>query len=372
VTAPFTYAALPSKVVFGFGTLASVPDEVRALSCVRAIVLSTPEQKDSAQALAERLGASCVGVFAQAAMHTPIDITERAIKFVRDRGADCTVAIGGGSTTGLGKAIALRTDLPQIVLPTTYAGSEATPVVGETQDGKKTTQRSMKVLPEVIIYDVDLTLTLPTSLSATSGMNAIAHAVEALYPQNANPVISMLAERGIEAMSRALPPIMKNPTDKAARSEALLGAWLCGICLGSVGLALHHMLCHIWAAASTCRIRKHTPSFCRTLLLTMRSPCLLQWHALRMLLGQPMRRRACSIWHNRLGRQRLFGKLGCRKAVLTARRTLRPHQHIGIRARSSPRRFELCWTTRSTADHRVQAEIARARTFPTTTRSRSS
>jgi len=158
--------------------------------------------------------------------------------------ADCTVAIGGGSTTGLGKAIALRTDLPQIVVPTTYAGSEATPIVGETQDGRKTTQRNMKVLPEVIIYDVELTLTLPPGLSATSGINAIAHAVEALYTQDSNPVISMMAQEGIEALARALPLIVKTPNDKSARADALYGAWLCGVCLGAVGMALHHKLCH--------------------------------------------------------------------------------------------------------------------------------
>ena len=244
MTEAFTYTALATRVVFGSGTLVRIAEELRALGCQRALVLSTPEQQDSAQAVASRLGELCAGTFTQAAMHTPVEISERAVKAVREMDADCTVAIGGGSTTGLGKAIALRTDLPQIVVPTTYAGSEATPILGETQDGRKTTQRSAKVLPEVILYDVDLTITLPPGLSATSGINAIAHAVEALYTQDANPIISMMAERGIEALARALPPIMKNPVDKSARSEALFGAWLCGMCLGAVGMALHHKLCH--------------------------------------------------------------------------------------------------------------------------------
>src|SRR4029077_11993937 len=186
----------------------------------------------------------CVGTFTEAAMHTPVAITEQALAVVRERKADCTVALGGGSTTGLGKAIALRTNLPQIVVPTTYAGSEATPILGETLDRRQNTRRSVKVLPEVIIYDVDLTLTLPPRLSETSGINAIAHAVEALYTPDSNPVISMMAERGIRARARALPPIMKNPADKAARSDALFGAWLCGTCLGAVGMALRHKLCH--------------------------------------------------------------------------------------------------------------------------------
>jgi alcohol dehydrogenase class IV len=166
------------------------------------------------------------------------------MQVVRDTGVDCTVALGGGSTTGLGKAIALRTDLPQIVIPTTYAGSEATPILGETKDGLKTTQKSPKILPEVIVYDVDLTLTLPPGLSATSGINAIAHAVEGLYTQDANPIVSLMAEEGIRALGAALPRIMRDPGDRGARSDALYGAWLCGVVLGSVGMALHHKLCH--------------------------------------------------------------------------------------------------------------------------------
>jgi len=164
---------------------------------------------------------------------------------LRDLGSDCTIALGGGSTIGLGKAIALRTDLPQIVIPTTYAGSEATPILGETESGRKTTQRSLKVLPEVIVYDVDLTLTLPHGLTTTSGMNAMAHAVEALYAEDANPVISLLAEQAIGILAQALPRITQNPQDREARADALYGAWACGTCLGSVGMALHHKLCHV-------------------------------------------------------------------------------------------------------------------------------
>lgn len=149
-----------------------------------------------------------------------------------------------GSTIGLGKAIALHTDLPQIVIPTTYAGSEATPIIGQTKDGLKTTQKTMKVLPETIIYDVDLTMTLPPQMTITSGLNAIAHSVEALYSTDANPVLDSLAIQGIEAISRALPKIHANSQDKDARSDALFGAWACGTCLGACGMSLHHKLCH--------------------------------------------------------------------------------------------------------------------------------
>jgi alcohol dehydrogenase class IV len=240
----FVYTALPMRVVFGRGTLARLAHEMRALGRSRALVLSTPPQRDQAEATAAALGGLSAGIFTEAAMHTPLEITARAVEQARALGADCTIAVGGGSTTGLGKAIALATDLDQIVVPTTYAGSEMTPILGQTEGGVKTTQRSPKILPEVVIYDVDLTLTLPPSLTATSGMNAIAHAVEALYAQDRNPIVSLMAEDGIAALARALPVLVRAPGDVSARSDALYGAWLCGACLGSVGMALHHKLCH--------------------------------------------------------------------------------------------------------------------------------
>ena len=242
---PFVYNALPARVVFGVGTIGQVADEVRRLGCRRALILSTPPQQSAAERLASQIGDLAAGVFAGAVMHTPVEVTEQAMGRLRDLGADCTIALGGGSTIGLGKAIALRSDLPQIAIPTTYAGSEATPILGETENDRKTTQRSLKVLPEVIVYDVDLTLTLPPGLTTTSGMNAMAHAVEALYAQDANPVTSLLAEQAIGILARALPSIIKNPGDRAARADALYGAWACGTCLGSVGMALHHKLCHV-------------------------------------------------------------------------------------------------------------------------------
>jgi alcohol dehydrogenase class IV len=241
----FVYTGHPARVIFGFGTRSRLADEARALGLKRALVLSTPQQKDIAAEIAAALGDACAGTFDGAAMHTPVEVTETALAVVKDLGVDGTVAIGGGSTTGLGKAIALRTDLPQIVLPTTYAGSEMTPILGETHGGLKTTQRSLKILPETVIYDVELTMSLPAALSGTSGINAIAHAVEALYAEEANPVISLLADNGIAALARSLPRIARDGSDRDARSDALYGAWLCGTCLGSVGMALHHKLCHV-------------------------------------------------------------------------------------------------------------------------------
>ncbi|WP_076862574.1 maleylacetate reductase [Bradyrhizobium mercantei] len=241
---PFAYNAPATRVIFGSGTRASLADEVRRLGCRRALLLSTAPQRGEADALAADLGPLAAGVFAEAAMHTPIEITARAVAQARALDADCVVAIGGGSATGLGKAIALHTDLPQIVLPTTYAGSEATAILGQTEGGRKTTLRSPKVQPEVIIYDVDLTLTLPPQQSAVSGLNAIAHAVEALYAHDRNPVTSLIAAEAIRRFTQSLPKLVAAPDDREARSDALYAAWLCGCCLNAVSMRLHHKLCH--------------------------------------------------------------------------------------------------------------------------------
>lgn len=240
----FVYNAHPARVIFGSGTLSRLVEEVQRLGLTRVIALSTKEQKQSAEEVARLLGSACAGVFAGAAMHTPTSVTDEVMAIVTEQGVDGIVGIGGGSTIGLGKAIALRTGLPQIVIPTTYAGSEVTPIIGETRDGLKTTQTTAKVLPEVVIYDVDLTLGLPAGLSATSGMNAIAHAVEALYARDRNPIVEMMAVEGVRALASSLPRIVVNPADVDARSNAQYGAWLCGTCLGSVGMSLHHKLCH--------------------------------------------------------------------------------------------------------------------------------
>jgi maleylacetate reductase len=206
--------------------------------------LSTPEQRGQAEQVARRLGARAVGVYDKAVMHVPIEAAQLARAEARRLNADCAVAIGGGSTIGFGKAIALDSGLPILAIPTTYAGSEMTPILGITENGVKKTVRDSRMLPKTIIYDADLTLTLPAKLSATSGMNAIAHSVEALYAQEANPIISLMAEESIRVLADALPKIVRNTQDLAARGDAQYGAWLAGGSLGAVGMALHHKLCH--------------------------------------------------------------------------------------------------------------------------------
>ena len=241
----FVYNGLPARVIFGAGTLARLPEELDRLGAKRALVLSTPEQKDSSGEVAKALGARCAGTYDKAAMHVPLEIAEDARRTARELGADCCVTVGGGSTTGLGKAIALTSAVPILAVPTTYAGSEMTPIYGITEGGAKKTGRDARVLPKAVIYDPTLTLSLPPALSAASGMNAIAHAVEALYSHEGNPIVSLMAEEGIRAMAAALPAVMRSRSDIDARSDALYGAWLCGVVLGSAGMALHHKLCHV-------------------------------------------------------------------------------------------------------------------------------
>ncbi|MFL6694112.1 MAG: maleylacetate reductase, partial [Ramlibacter sp.] len=240
----FVYTSQPGRVVFGAGSLQHLAREIEALGARRALVLSTPEQRTSAEHVAALLGERAAGIFDGAVMHVPIESAREAREVARRLGADCAVAIGGGSTTGLGKAIALDSGLPILSIPTTYAGSEMTPIYGLTEAGLKKTGRDPRVLPRTVIYDPELTLTLPVALSVTSGINAIAHAAEGLYAVDGNPVMDLMAAEGIAALGRALPAIRVDPGDIAARSDALYGAWLCGTVLGNVGMALHHKLCH--------------------------------------------------------------------------------------------------------------------------------
>ena len=240
----FTYDQLAAHVIFGAGAFDKLEAEAARLKCEKLLVLSTPGQQALAEAAAKRLGRRCAGIHAKAVMHVPVEVAAAACAEAQRLNADGAVAIGGGSTIGLGKAIALETGRPIIAVPTTYAGSEMTPIYGLTEAGAKKTGRDPRVLPKSVIYDPLLTVNLPPSVSGPSGMNAVAHCVEALYAENANPVISLLAEQGIAALAKSLPRIMRQPRDVNARAQALYGAWLAGTALGSVGMALHHKLCH--------------------------------------------------------------------------------------------------------------------------------
>lgn len=241
----FTFPGIPGRVLFGSGTIARAGDEVARLGHATAFVLTTPGRAAAGAALADRLGARAGGVFAGAEMHTPVAVTERAVAAFRASGAGCVVALGGGSTIGLGKAIAVRTGADQVVIPTTYAGSEMSDILGETDNGRKVTRRDPAIRPETVIYDVDLTLSLPTALTVTSALNALAHGVEALYAHDTNPVIRLLATDALRAFRAGLPRVVEDGSDRAARAEVLYGAWLCSVALGQTSMALHHKLCHV-------------------------------------------------------------------------------------------------------------------------------
>lgn len=240
----FTYQALPVRVVFGPGSVAGIAEEVDRLDLRRVMVLSTPGHAGLAGTVADLLAHRAVGVCPHAAMHVPAEVARTAVHAVREAGADGCVAVGGGSTIGLAKAVALECGLPVLAVPTTYSGSEMTTVWGRTEDGVKRTGRDPRVLPRTVVYDPELTLSLPPRLSATSGLNALAHAVEALYAPDTNPVVELLAADAVRGLAAALPLVVAVPDDLDARTAALRGAWLAGSCLGVTTMSLHHRLCH--------------------------------------------------------------------------------------------------------------------------------
>ena len=241
----FTYAGTSPRVVFGAGAVARLAEEIDRLGAKRALLLVTPGRSASVRTLLAGLGERLAGIYDRAAMHVPVEIAVDARRVAEELRADCCIAWGGGSTIGLGKAIALTSGLPVIAVPTTYSGSEMTAVVGMTEGGIKKTQRDPRMLPKTVVYDPELTLGLPAATSAASGMNAIAHCVEALYAHDANPVSMLLAEEGIRALANALPRVVAAPADLDARTEALYGAWLAGSSFATTSLGLHHKLCHV-------------------------------------------------------------------------------------------------------------------------------
>lgn len=241
----FVYEALPMRVVFGAGSSTRVADELEVLGLQRVLVLCAPEQTATAETVGAALGPRCAGVHPGARMHVPVASVDEAVELARALGADGCLAVGGGSATGLGKGIALRHGLPVVAVPTTYAGSEMTPIWGLTDDGAKTTGRHRSVLPRAVVYDPDLTLSLPVGLSVNSGLNAMAHAVEGLWAPDRSPIVSLMAAEGIRLLASALPTIVTRPQDPGARSDALRGAWLCGAVLGATTMSLHHKLCHV-------------------------------------------------------------------------------------------------------------------------------
>jgi alcohol dehydrogenase class IV len=240
----FIYDANPSRVIFAAGARSTTGEELDRLGVSRIMVITTPPQAHIAAEFARLIGARAGIVYPGAQVNTPTNVTEAALTAVSSVKADGILAIGSGTAIGLSKAIAWRTDLPQLVLPTTFGGSEMTAALVETERGARTIQRSRQILPETVIYDPDLVSTLPTSIAGPSAMNALAHSLEALYAKDGNPATSLMAEESIRALGNALPRILADARDKEAWTQALYGSWLAAACLGSVSMAVHHRICH--------------------------------------------------------------------------------------------------------------------------------
>ena len=243
--AKFSYVALPIRTIFGAGRAAELGEELERLSVRRAMICTTPRGPERYRALIAGLGPRAAGVFAGAEPHCPEPVVKAAVERFRALDADGAVAIGGGSTVGLGKWISAETGKPFIALPTTLSGSEMTPILGVKIGAEKRTRRDPKALARTVIYDPELTLGLPAHETATTGMNSLAHCVEALYPAEPNPVARLIALEGIRALFEGLPASVARPRDLAARSRALYGGFLGGLLVQLVGIGLHHKICHV-------------------------------------------------------------------------------------------------------------------------------
>jgi maleylacetate reductase len=245
----FVYDVPASRAVFGIGRIRQVPDEVDRLGGERVLLIAGGRQKKPADELATALGPRMVDRIGEVVMHVPAALATAVSERTEQSRADLLVCLGGGSAIGLAKAVALRTRLPILAVPTTYAGSEMTPIWGLTDGGRKTTGRDRTVLPATVVYDPALTTSLPADISAASGMNALAHLIEGLYAPDASPGTAVLAEEGIRVLADALPRVVVAPGDLDARTDALYGAWLAGWVVGTAAMGLHHKICHVLGGA---------------------------------------------------------------------------------------------------------------------------
>ena len=241
----FIYEAFAARVLFGSGRIAEVPAEVERLGATSTLVVSSASQREKADAVAAALGSRFAADIAGTAMHVPRQNVDAAAAMADRHKVDCVVAIGGGSATGLAKAVALRRDVAIVAVPSTYAGSEMTDIWGICENDGKTTGRDPRVVPATVIYDADLTASLPAGIAGPSGLNAVAHSVEALYAHNCNPVLAMIAEEGVARMASGLPAVCNGGADDELRGESLYGAFLCGLALAKAAMGIHHKLCHV-------------------------------------------------------------------------------------------------------------------------------
>ena len=241
----FVHEQLPQRVVFGWGRLSDLSSEVDRLSGGRIMLIAERSTGSTAEQIRHHFGARLVATIPDARPHVPSAQVDAARAEAAFYDVDLVVTVGGGSATGLGKAIVLERGSSLLAIPTTYAGSEVTPVYGITDSRRKRTGSARRVLPTIVLYDPRLTTTLPARVTASSGMNAIAHCVEALYSNAGSPIASTLAEEAIRTLRWALPCCVDDPTDRAARSSALYAAYLAGSVLATTSMAIHHRICHV-------------------------------------------------------------------------------------------------------------------------------
>ncbi|MCS5479204.1 maleylacetate reductase [Corynebacterium sp. YIM 101645] len=240
----FTHVTLGQRVLFGAGKAAEhVAAEVARLGTKKVMVIADERELELAHEVANLIDVATWHT--EVVMHVPIEVAQRARRVASDNAIDLMVSVGGGSTTGLAKAIALTSGIPIIAVPTTYAGSEATNVWGLTENERKTTGTDDKVLPLTVIYDSELTLSLPVAMSVASGLNGLAHCVDSLWGPKADPINAALAAEGIHALNQGLPMIVEDPSSIEGRDLALYGAYLSAVSFSSAGSGIHHKLCHI-------------------------------------------------------------------------------------------------------------------------------
>ena len=240
----FARTTLPGRIVFGDGALDRIAGELDDRAFRRAMLIAASYDAPLAARGRSALGERVAREWNEIRQHVPGELADRATSAAVAAGTDVLVAIGGGSTTGLGKAIAVATGLPLAVVPTTYAGSEMTPIYGLTSNNEKKTARSPAALPQIVVYDPQLLTTLPAAVVGPSGLNALAHCAEALWAGDTDPITDILALDGASRLYRHLPAAYAT-TDLTARGQVLFAACLAGIALGTVGTSLHHALCHL-------------------------------------------------------------------------------------------------------------------------------
>jgi maleylacetate reductase len=242
---PFTFDQLPSRIVFAPAALDQVGSEVERLGSAHVMLINDGMTEAAADVVDGQLGARVALRWNEVAQHVPVELAERARAAATQHGIDAVVTIGGGSSTGLAKALALSHRVPIVAVPTTYAGSEQTTIYGLTGGQHKQTGKDPVVLPRVVVYDPELTLGLPASVTGASAFNALAHSVEALWAPGNNPITSALALEGVRAIATSLPGVMADPGNVDGRGDLLYGAALSGMALGATAAGLHHKLCHV-------------------------------------------------------------------------------------------------------------------------------